>query len=131
MSRGLRNCNPGNIRNSKTKWQGEVIPSQDKEFKQFKSMAYGYRSMLKLLKNYSNLYKCNTIRKMISRWAPPSENNTEAYIKAVSESTAILPDAILNVDDKDTMCRLASAISRVENGVPAAMSEIKAGWDLL
>lgn len=45
MSRGLKNHNPGNIRQSATKYIGEVRPSQDKSFKQFSSMAYGYRAM--------------------------------------------------------------------------------------
>ena len=44
LPRGLRNNNPGNIRNSSTVWVGEITPSKDKSFKQFKSMAYGYRA---------------------------------------------------------------------------------------
>ena len=39
LPRGLRLNNPGNIRISQTKWQGEVIPSADKSFKQFKTLA--------------------------------------------------------------------------------------------
>ncbi|WP_321331538.1 structural protein P5 [uncultured Bacteroides sp.] len=131
MSRGLRNCNPGNIRINKTKWKGEVTPSQDKSFKQFSSMPFGYRSMLKLLQNYSKLYQCDTIRKMISRWAPNSENDTEEYIKTVCGLTGIHEDTVVDVSDKDSMCRIASAMSRVENAVPAIMSDIKAGWDLI
>lgn len=45
--RGLRNNNPGNIRLSSTKYQGEVQPSQDTAFKQFESMAYGYRAIFR------------------------------------------------------------------------------------
>ena len=45
MSRGLANCSPGNIRQSKTRYQGEVVPSRDKAFKQFQTMAWGYRAM--------------------------------------------------------------------------------------
>ena len=44
LPRGLRLNNPGNIRISTTKWQGEIIPSADKSFKQFASLAHGYRS---------------------------------------------------------------------------------------
>lgn len=70
-SRGLRNNNPGNIRLSRTLWQGEVHPSQDRSFCQFKSMAYGYRALIKLLQNYRRLNGCRTVADFINRWAPP------------------------------------------------------------
>lgn len=73
MTRGLRNNNPGNIRKDGTHWKGEVEPSRDAAFKQFESMAWGYRAMFKCLNTYSRKYGLDTIRKMISRWAPPSE----------------------------------------------------------
>ncbi len=129
--RGLRNNNPGNIRNSKTKWQGEVIPSTDRSFKQFRSMAYGYRAMIKLLQNYSKLNRCHTLRTIISRWAPPSENDTQSYIATVRKLTGIDPDKRINVDDSRTMCSIAAAMSYVENGVKAVMADVQAGWDLL
>ena len=46
-ARGLRNNNPGNIRLSRTLWQGEIRPSQDRSFCQFRTMAYGYRALIK------------------------------------------------------------------------------------
>lgn len=131
MSRGLRNNNPGNIRKSPTKWQGEKSPSTDKDFKQFTTMAYGYRAMIKLLQNYSKLYRCKTIRQMISRYAPASENNTAAYINAVCQSSNLSPDAIVPVDNPVVMCVVVGAMSRVENGVPANMADVRAGWNLL
>ena len=81
LPRGLRNNNPGNIRRNSDVFQGEKT-SSDKEFKQFKSMAYGYRAIFKILSNYYRNYKLDTIRKIIGRWAPENENNTNAYIKA-------------------------------------------------
>lgn len=91
MTRGLRNNNPGNIRHDGTRWQGEIIPSTDFAFKQFKTMAYGYRAMLKLLRNYALLHHCYTIRTMVSRWAPPSENDTKSYITTVAKVAGIDP----------------------------------------
>lgn len=129
--RGLRNNNPGNIRHSSTVWQGEATPSTDRSFKQFKSMAYGYRAMIKLLQNYSRVNGCHTLRMMISRWAPPSENDTRSYIATVAKLTGMEPDKRINIDDKRTMCGLAAAMSRVENGVPAVMADVEAGWRLL
>ena len=49
MSRGLKNCNPGNIRQSKSRYKGEVRPSRDPAFKQFESLAWGYRAIFMLL----------------------------------------------------------------------------------
>lgn len=131
MSRGLRNNNPGNIRHDGTRWQGERIPSTDTAFKQFDSMAYGYRAMLKLLGNYSRLHGCHTIRTMVSRWAPPSENNTAAYIATVSRLTGIAPDQTIDIASRNQMCRLAAAMSQVENGKPAVYADVLSGWSLL
>ncbi len=131
MVRGLRNNNPGNIRINSDHFQGEIKPSQDKAFKQFQTMAYGYRAMLKMLQNYKLKRGCNTLRKMISRWAPENENNTSAYILYVSDFSGISPDEEVNTLDKDLMCKIVAGMSRIENGREAKMSEILEGWNLL
>lgn len=131
MTRGLRNNNPGNIRHDGTRWQGEIIPSTDFAFKQFKTMAYGYRAMLKLLRNYALLHHCYTIRTMVSRWAPPSENDTKSYITTVAKIAGIDPDRRIDIYDRHLMCSLAGAMSRVENGTSAVMADVEAGWNLL
>jgi len=131
-ARGLRNNNPGNIRINGDLFQGEVRPSKDKSFKQFTTMAYGYRAMFKILSNYFKNYKLDTIRsKMIIRWAPQKENHTEAYIKAVSDYAGIPADDPINVNDREQMIRIVAGMSRVENGREAEMSDIIAGWEML
>ena len=131
LPRGLRLCNPGNIRINGDLFQGEVRPSKDKSFKQFTTMAYGYRAMFKILSNYFKNYKLDTIRKMITRWAPQKENHTEAYIKAVSDYAGIPADDPINVNDREQMIRIVAGMSRVENGREAEMSDIIAGWEML
>lgn len=131
LPRGLRNCNPGNIRNSATVWVGEIVPSQDKDFKQFKSMDYGYRALIKLLRNYRMLHGSKTVSDFIRRWAPPSENNTGAYIRRVCQDMQVPSEYVPDIEDKDTMCAFAAAISLVENGVPAIMEDVEKGWELL
>lgn len=129
MSRGIFNCNPGNIRISKVKYLGEITPSKDKAFKQFESMAYGYRAMFVLLYTYSkNGYK--TIRQMISRYAPPIENHTENYIKFVSERSGIFADVELDTVDPAEMIPVVSAMSQMENGIPAVAEQVRQGWEL-
>lgn len=68
---------------------------------------------------------------MISRWAPPSENDTRSYIATVAHLTGIDPDRRINIADHDTMCSLAAAMSYVENGVKAVITDVEAGWNLL
>ena len=132
LPRGLRNNNPGNIRLNGDLFQGEVRPSKDKSFKQFETMAYGYRAMFVILRNYIRNYKLDTIRKMISRWAPPKDNNhTEAYIKAVSDYAGIPADDPINVNDREQMIRIVAGMSKVENGREADMPDVITGWILL
>ena len=130
--RGLRNNNPLNIEKTKggNPWQGEIVPSADSRFAQFKSMAYGYRAAFKLLDNYQRNYGIDTIRKMISRWAPSNENYTHNYVKAVSERSGVPADVRVTTTNRDVMVPIVSAMSFVENGIEARMSDVEAGWEL-
>ena len=130
MSRGLRNCNPGNIRQSRSNFKGEVRPSRDSAFKQYESMAYGYRAMFVLLNSYHKRYGLTTIREMISRWAPPSENFTEGYIRFVSERSGISADAQVDSRSERDMVPIVAAMSEIENGTKAAMADVYEGWKL-
>ena len=127
--RGLRNKNPGNIRLSKTTYLGEVKPSTDRAFKQFETMAWGYRAMFVLLHSYSrNGYR--TLRQMIARYAPPVENHTENYIESVSRWAGVFDNIPLDTLDPAEMIPVVSAMSRMENGVPAVEADVKEGWKL-
>lgn len=130
MSRGIRNCNPGNIRRSKVRYKGEVQPSRDAEFKEFCSMGYGYRAMFVLLDSYRSRYGLCTIRQMLGRYAPPSENFTEGYVRFVSSRTGIAPDEIVNTRAARDMVPIVAAMSQIENGVPATMDDVELGWRL-
>lgn len=87
-TRGIRNNNPLNIRHSPSRWQGMAVEQTDPSFVQFRSMAYGYRAACKLLHSYWLRFRKEgkpfTVRNIISRWAPPEDNNdTEGYIRSV------------------------------------------------
>lgn len=129
VSRGLRNCNPGNIRRSNTKYQGEKTPSTDSAFKQFESLEWGYRAVFMLLHTYRVRGYGDTIEKMISRYAPPSENNTEAYISRLCRATGIDRDAPLDTLNSEQMVPVVCAISAVENGVEADWQCVTRGWE--
>lgn len=130
MSRGLKNNNPGNIRRSRVRYVGEVSPSADAEFKQFESVAYGYRAMFVLLDSYRRRYSLNTIRQMINRYAPPTENFTEGYIRFVAQRTGIRPDEALDTRSERDMVPIVMAMSEIENGVKAVVADVEAGWAL-
>lgn len=130
MSRGLRNNNPGNIRRSSAHYKGEVRPSRDKEFKEFQSMAYGYRAMFVLLDTYCRRYGLNTLRTMLMRYAPPTENYTSTYIDFVSQRTGIGTDTPLDTRHRRDMVPIVAAMSEMENGVPANWNDVEAGWEM-
>lgn len=130
MSRGITNCNPGNIRRSRVRYRGERHPSTDASFKQFESMAWGYRAMFVLLDTYRKRYGLTTLREMIMLYAPPEENHTALYVAAVSDMTGIRPDEELDTRSRRVMVPIVAAMSRVENGCTARRSEVEQGWDL-
>ena len=130
MSRGLENRNPGNIRRAPVHYKGEVRPSRDPDFKEFESLAWGYRAIFVLLDTYRARYGIDTLRGMISRWAPPSENDTGAYLRTVVRRSGVDPYAEIDTRDGPTMTRIAAAMARVENGVEPDEAEIAEGWRL-
>ena len=129
LPRGLRNNNPGNIRRSVTGYMGEKA-SSDPAFKQFRTMEWGYRAMFVLLHTYRKRHGLDTPKKMISRWAPPSENHTDGYIGFVGREAGLDPDETVDTLCPGQMIPLVKAMSRVENGTDAVAEEVAGGWKL-
>lgn len=130
MSRGLRNSNPGNIRRSGSRFRGEVVPGRDASFKEFETMAWGYRAMFVLLDGYRRRHALSTIRQFITRYAPPSENFTDGYIRFVARTAGIDADTPLDTRSPRDMIPLVCAMSEIENGVKAVTQEVHDGWNL-
>ena len=117
LPRGIKNNNPGNIRHSTAMWLGRARTQPDTSFVSFTAPEYGIRSMARILVNYQKRYKLTTIEKMITRWAPPKENDTDAYIAAVARSVGIAKDKDINIrSDMSSFLRLVKAIINHENG---------------
>lgn len=129
IPRGIRNNNPGNIRRTPIDWRGEVTRT-DTEFEEFEDMAHGYRALMMNIRTYMRRDHLRTVRQIITKWAPPAENDTAAYISQVCKRTGFLPNQILMIN-KETLTAIAAAISYVENGIPAVMADIEEGWRLL
>ena len=117
--RGIRNMNPGNIRLGES-WLGLRMKQTDPDFCQFTSMIYGCRALLKLLRTYVEKRGCTTIRKVVERWAPPSENDTTSYVLSAAAACRRDADERLPVDvDPLIYLDLARAIARHECGPEA------------
>jgi hypothetical protein len=129
-ARGLTNHNPLNIRHNKDVFQGEITPSRDKAFKQFSSASYGYRAAFVTLGTYLTRDRRNTIDGIIRAWAPPSENDTTNYVSLVEKWSGVRRDTVLTATSGDEYVKIVAAMSRVENGVPAVMSDVEAGFGL-
>lgn len=120
--RAVRNNNPGNIRIG-TNWQGlmpraQMNPAQAAEtaFCVFLSAQWGFRAMATIFHTYNRKDGVKTIRAAISRWAPPNENNTAAYIVDVCNFTQVDPDVPFDFDDQKEMAALLKAVSIHEVG---------------
>lgn len=114
LTRGYRNKNPGNIRYSASNnWQGQT-GKDDAGFVIFSSDFYGLRALARLLLNYEK-NGANTVRKIITKYAPASENDTGAYIRAVASKLSVDPDAALMVAPR--LQDLMAAIVAHENFV--------------
>lgn len=131
QTRGLRNCNPGNLRKTNDRWQGLRQLQTDSEFFQFVDMPHGYRALIITLQNYIRRHGCRTLASIIRRYAPPTENNTSKYLSFVCNELGVPTTYEPDADDQSTMCALAAAISRMENGVDAVMEEVTDGWSLI
>ena len=112
--RGFRNNNPGNLKKPGTAtWQG-TLSYDDKGFAVFSSFLFGVRAMITDLR--SKILKYGNIRKIISVYAPASDNNdVDNYAKTVASWAGFTTTQTLK-PNKDTLKRLVGAMSRFENG---------------
>lgn len=123
--RGLRNNNAGNIERNGIAWEGmSADQSSDSRFVVFDSPEYGIRAMQKILNTYAGRGR-DSIRSIVSAWAPPVENNTSAYVDSVAHQMGIDADEPLMVSDRP---QLIAAIIKHENGIqPYSMALIERG----
>lgn len=128
LPRGIRNHNPGNLRRSGDPWQGLAKEQTDPEFFQFVSAKWGIRALARTLITYQDRLGLTTVSQIIARWAPPNENDTGAYVRAVVDRIGVDADERADVHDYETLRPLVEAIVRHENGQqPYTNAEIDAG----
>ena len=107
-----RNLNPGNIN-----FAGQKGATKNGRFAKFETVEAGVAQMYKQLAKYER-EGLNTIEKIISRWAPESENGseTEAYIREVSKRMGIDRNAQISMANPSQAASLISAMAKQESG---------------
>ena len=126
LPRGIRNHNPGNIRQSNIRWQGMRDKPFDPEFVEFKEALWGLRALMKVLLTYYNKYGLDTVQSIVNRWAPPSENATGHYAAHVARCLGVKRYDVISVPD--VLVPLAKAITLHENGRPDYKNKMPKYW---
>ena len=132
LPRGIRNNNPGNVRLG-DQWQGLCSVQQDKSFCQFSEAKFGIRSTAYILRiSYFQRYALATVKGIITRWAPASENNTQAYINAVCQKLGVDAEDRIDLRSDSLLTDLLSAVFNHENGSqPYTSDQILAGIKII
>lgn len=102
----MRNNNPG-----------ALMPGG--KLAQFPDMQTGLASLDANLQTYGK-QGVNTVAGVISKWAPPNENDTQAYIKDVSQRLGVDPNQKIDLSNPLVRQALSTGIALHENG-PAAV----------
>jgi hypothetical protein len=134
MPRGFRNNNPGNIRISPSSiWRGLADPGdktnfqlREKSFCVFREPEWGLRAVAILLRKYKTEYGLDTPRKIISRWAPASDNNdVGSYAQQLAKALGIAPDDPVDATEDADLIKMMRAIARHENGDLPPYTEVQ------
>ena len=113
VSRAERNNNPGNL---EFRGQSGAVPEAGSgRFAKFETAADGVSALVGQLRRYGAQGR-DTISKIIAKYAPASENDTQAYIAALSKRMSVGADQALNLNDAGTLSGLVKGISRHESG---------------
>ena len=115
LPRGIRNKNPGNIKLG-TDWDGLAAEQTDPTFCIFDEAVMGIRALMRILLTYRFTHNKKNIDSIIRRWAPPSENDTEAYIKFVAKRMEIEPRGMID-NSIEAYLPLVKSIIQMENGM--------------
>src|SRR4051812_6376760 len=118
----VRNNNPGNLEAGGS-WEGllprtSMSPAQKRErrFAVFVSPIWGFRALAIVLRNYRREHGLDPIRGIVTRLAPPGENDTDASIRDVAQSMRLSADTPLDLESARTLESLCKAIAVHESG---------------
>jgi LAS superfamily LD-carboxypeptidase LdcB len=127
LPRGIRNNNPGNIdRREGINWDG-TIDGPEERFVTFATPEHGIRAAAKNIMAKAGR-GVDTLRGLIYIYAPPNENDTEAYVRKVASATGIDPEQKIDLRSQTVLEKLVPAIIQHENGMnPYSPEQLSAG----
>jgi len=128
MTRGEANFNPGNVRLTGTIWEGESALQADPDFVQFTDVKWGIRAIARILQSYER-EGIDTLQAAIERWAPSTENDSQAYVNDVCQRCEISPMQVIQLSS--SLLPIITAIIWHENGsCPYTVDQINEGISL-
>jgi hypothetical protein len=127
IARNIRLNNPGNVDRTSIAWQGMSASQADPRFITFVSPQWGFRCMARILLGDFR-EGAVSVHELIDRWAPPVENDTDAYVTDVATRMQVDIDATLALPAQ--LPSLLKAIAIHEGGCPWADSVVQLGIDL-
>lgn len=107
--------NPLNIRSSRSRWLGEE--GETRGFCNFRTLNYGVRVAMYLVCISYRLHGCKSYADIITRYAPPEENDTPAYIKYVCSHMSVNAYDSPYDDEEKYIPQLIHYMSCVEGNV--------------
>lgn len=107
-----RNPEPGWARNNPLNLTGSTVPGE--RFRTFPTQEAGIAAAVQQMQINQAQHGAATLAQQIARWAPPTENDTQSYIKRVAAETGIDPQAAFNTHDAAVMAKVVAAMSHVE-----------------
>ena len=110
--------NVGNLRYSKANWSQKGAPHNG--FETFATPEAGVRAAIMNLAGYGDV----TLEQAIYKWAPPSENDTEAYVARMEKATGIDRDSLLPLHSVDKMAAFMKEMTRIEKGKVAFSDDV-------
>jgi hypothetical protein len=118
LTRGERDNDPGNLRRDATPWLG-LVPLADcaeKVFCTFDTPVNGIRALCRVLLTYQRIDGCRTLAQVVGRYAPSTENDTQAYLADVAARAGIDAGEALDLERAAELAEIARAIIIHENG---------------
>lgn len=122
---GIELFNPGNIRQTTIHWRGQDLDYKG-QYCKFEAPEWGIRAMAKILDAYE-ARGIKTLREAIRTWAPPAENDTEAYVSDVCQRVGIGPDTVTHLA---TLPVIKAIIWHEQGSCPYPDSQILLGMTL-
>ena len=126
LPRGIRNKNPGNIDfNPANAWRGQEPHDKriEPRFCRFSTHRHGIRALAKIISAYYHRHKLRTPRAIISRYAPPRENQTSAYAGAIATALNIDVDDVIPILTPLILSIITRTVIRHENGLSCEQLE--------